>query len=54
MDLLIFGGLLLTPAPTVPIIGIGFIVLFAIMGVMVGPGYDGLNAPYLDRTKDTK
>ena len=48
---LFFGGLLSTPAPTAPIIGIGFIVLFAIVGVMVGPDYDGMNAPALDNSK---
>ena len=44
---LIFGGLLSTPAPTAPIVGIAFIILFAIVGVMVGPDYDGMNAPAL-------
>ena len=53
MSLLIFGGLLSTPAPTAPIVGITFIVLFAIVGVMVGPDYDGMNAPALGNTKDT-
>ena len=42
---LIIGGLTSTPAPTAPIIGIAFIVLFAVVGVMVGPDYDGMNAP---------
>ena len=51
---LIFGGLLSTPAPTAPIIGIAFIAIFAIVGVMVGPDYDGMNAPALDSTKGTK
>ena len=45
MSQLIFGGLLTTPAPTAPIVGIGFIVLFVIVGIMVGPNYDGMNAP---------
>ncbi len=54
MESLIFGGLLSTPAPTAPIIGIAFIVLFAIVGIMVGPDYDGMNAPALDGTKETK
>ena len=45
MNLLIFGGLLSTPAPTAPIVGIASIVLFAIVGIMVGPDYDGMNAP---------
>ena len=53
MSQLIFGSLLSTPAPTAPIIGITFIALFAIVGVMVGPDYDGMNAPALDDTKKT-
>ncbi len=40
MSHLILGGLLSTPAPTAPILGIAFIALFAIVGVMVGPDYD--------------
>ena len=54
METLIFGGLLSTPAPTAPIVGIAFIVLFAIVGVMVGPDYDGMNAPAHDGTKEEK
>ncbi len=53
MTSLIFGGLLSTPAPTAPIVGIAFIVLFVIVGIMVGPNYDGMNAPALGDTKDT-
>ena len=52
MSQLIFGGLLTTPAPTAPIVGIGFIVLFAIVGVMVGPDYDGMNAPAINGIKE--
>ena len=48
---LIFGGLLTTSAPTAPIVGIAFIALFAIVGLMVGPDYDGMNAPALSDTK---
>ena len=51
MSLLLFGGLLSTPAPTAPIVGIAFIVLFAIVGFMVGPDYDGMNAPSLSSPK---
>ncbi len=51
---LLFGGLLTTPAPTAPIVGIGFIVLFAIVGVMVGPDYDGMNAPAVGTSKEPK
>ena len=47
MSQLFFGGLLSTPAPTAPIVGIAFIVLFVIVGIMVGPDYDGMNAPAL-------
>ena len=53
MSHLIFGGLLSTPAPTAPIVGIAFIALFAIVGVMVGPYYNGINAPALKNSKDT-
>ena len=53
MSHLILGGLLSTPAPTAPIVGIAFIVLFAIVGVMVGPDYDGMNAPALKSSKET-
>ena len=52
MSQLIFGGLLSTPAPTAPIVGVAFIVLFAIVGIMVGPDYDGMNAPAIGGTKD--
>ena len=53
MSQLIFGGLLSTPAPTAPIVGIAFIALFVIVGIMVGPDYDGMNAPALKTPKDT-
>ena len=53
MSQLIFAGLLSTPAPTAPIVGIGFIILFAIVGVMVGPDYDGMNAPAVGSSKNT-
>ena len=42
---LTFAGLLSTPAPSAVYVGIGFIVLFAIMAVVVGPDYDGFNSP---------
>ena len=53
MNQLFFGGLLSTPTPTAPIIGIAFIVLFAIVGVMIGRDYDGMNSPALDNSKET-
>tara|TARA_Y100001968_G_C18953474_1_gene524270 strand:- start:148 stop:294 length:147 start_codon:yes stop_codon:yes gene_type:complete len=37
--------LLTTQASSAPIVGIAFIVLFEIVGVMVGPDYEGMNAP---------
>ena len=54
MSQFIFGGLLSTPAPTAPVVGIAFIVLFAIVGVMVGPDYNGMNAPAMNTPKDVK
>ena len=42
---LTFAGLLSTPAPTAPIIGVAFMALFGIMAVVVGPNYDGFNDP---------
>ena len=42
MSHLILGGLLSTPAPTAPVVGIAFIVSFAIVGVMVRADYDGI------------
>tara|TARA_B100000214_G_C23851348_1_gene573537 strand:- start:447 stop:620 length:174 start_codon:yes stop_codon:yes gene_type:complete len=53
MSQLIFGGLLSTSAPTAPIVGIASIILFAIVGIMVGPDYDGMNAPAIGKSKDT-
>ena len=53
MSQLIFGGLLSTPAPSAPIVGIAFIALFAIVGIMVGPDYDGMNAPAIGSSKKT-
>ncbi len=50
----LIGGLLSTPAPTAPIVGIASIVLFAIVGIMVGPNYDGMNAPEIGKSKNAK
>ena len=52
MSILFFGSLLSTPAPTAQIVGIAFIVLFAIVGVIVGPDYDGMNAHALGNSND--
>ena len=53
MSQLIFGGLLSTPAPITPIVGIAFIIIFAIVGVMVVPDYNRMNAPALNSSKET-
>ena len=42
---LFFAGLTRTPAPTAVLVGVASIALFAIVGLMVGPDYDGMNAP---------
>ena len=54
MSQIVFGGLLTTPAPTAPIVGIASIALFAIVGIMVGPNYDGMNAPEIGKPKENK
>tara|TARA_Y100001968_G_C19283612_1_gene680512 strand:+ start:68 stop:244 length:177 start_codon:yes stop_codon:yes gene_type:complete len=52
MNQLTYGGLLSTPAPTAQIIGIAFIILFAIIGIMVGPNYEEMNAPEIENSKN--
>ena len=42
---LTFAGLLSTPAPTAVLAGVASIAVFAIVGLAVGPNYDGMNAP---------
>ena len=42
---LTFAGLLSTPAPTAVLVGVAAIALFAIVGLAVGPNYEGMNAP---------
>ncbi len=49
-----FAGLLSTPAPTAPIVGIAFIALFAVMGVIVGPDYEGMNVTAKDNITKPK
>ena len=41
----------INPAPTATIVGIAFIVLFPIVGIMIGPDYEGMNAPALNSSK---
>tara|TARA_Y100001968_G_scaffold41795_1_gene31859 strand:- start:1170 stop:1334 length:165 start_codon:yes stop_codon:yes gene_type:complete len=53
MSQLIFGGLLSTPEPTATIVGIAFIVLFAVVGIMVEPNCVGMNAAVIGNSKDS-
>tara|TARA_Y100001968_G_scaffold292200_1_gene297224 strand:- start:797 stop:946 length:150 start_codon:yes stop_codon:yes gene_type:complete len=34
-----------TPAPTAILVGVLSVALFGIVGAMVGPGFEGINAP---------
>ena len=45
MHLFTFADLLGTPAPSAILVGVASVVLFGIVGAMVGPDYDGMNAP---------
>ena len=45
MGNLLFAGLTTTPATMAVLVGVASIALFAIVGLMVGPDYDGMNAP---------
>ncbi len=49
-----FADILGTPAPTAAYIGVAFIALFAIMGVMVGPDYEGMNITAKDNITKPK
>ena len=40
-----FASLVGTPAPTAVLVGIASIALFAVVGIAVGPDYEGMNAP---------
>ena len=42
---LTFAGLVSTPAPSAVLVGVASIAVFAIVGLAVGPNYDGMNAP---------
>ena len=54
MSTLMFGSLLGTPAPTAQIVGIAAIALFAIVGVVVGPDYEGMNVTAKDNITKPK
>tara|TARA_Y100001968_G_scaffold26664_1_gene20808 strand:+ start:687 stop:890 length:204 start_codon:yes stop_codon:yes gene_type:complete len=53
MSQFIFGGFLSTPVDTAPIVVIAFIALFLIVGIMVGPDYDGMNAPAMGTSQNS-
>lgn len=47
--LTIFAGLTSTPAPTAILVGILSVLLFAIVGIVIGPGFEGINAPTIGK-----
>tara|TARA_Y100001968_G_scaffold131445_1_gene119965 strand:- start:2177 stop:2335 length:159 start_codon:yes stop_codon:yes gene_type:complete len=51
MSQLIFDDLLSMPEITAPIVGITFIELFEIVGIIVGHDYHGMNAAALGNSK---
>ena len=51
---MIIASLVGTPAPTAVLAGVLSIALFAIVGVIVGPNFDGVNAPAIDNSQTKK
>ena len=51
---MIIGSLVGTPAPTAVLAGVLSIALFAIVGLIVGPNFDGVNAPAIDSSQTKK
>tara|TARA_Y100001968_G_scaffold161721_1_gene147905 strand:- start:1473 stop:2624 length:1152 start_codon:yes stop_codon:yes gene_type:complete len=49
---IIFSSLIGTPAPTAVLVGLGSLLLFAIVGLIVGPGFEGINAPAIEKDED--
>ncbi len=43
-----------TPAPTAVLAGVLSIALFAIVGLIVGPNFDGVNAPAIGKSQSNK
>ena len=54
MSQLIIGGLLSTSAPKAPMVENVLIVLFAIVGIIVRPDYEGIHAPCIKPIKADK
>tara|TARA_Y100001968_G_scaffold129575_1_gene118257 strand:- start:307 stop:468 length:162 start_codon:yes stop_codon:yes gene_type:complete len=51
---MIIGSLVGTPAPTAVLAGVLSIALFAIVGLIVGPNFDGVNAPAIGSSQPKK
>ena len=51
---MIISSLFATPAPTAVLAGVLSIALFAIVGVIVGPNFDGVNAPSIGKSQPNK
>ena len=43
-----------TPAPTAVLAGVLSIALFVIVGLIVGPNFDGVNAPAIGKEQQNK
>ena len=50
----VLASLIGTPAPTAILAGVLSLALFAIVGVIVGPNLDGVNAPAIGNSKKAK
>ena len=51
---MIIASLVGTPAPTAVLAGVLSIALFAIVGLIVGPNFDGVNAPAIGSSQTKK
>tara|TARA_Y100001968_G_scaffold305174_1_gene320809 strand:- start:182 stop:343 length:162 start_codon:yes stop_codon:yes gene_type:complete len=51
---MIIASLVGTPAPTAVLAGALSIALFAIVGLIVGPNFDGVNAPAIGKSQPNK
>tara|TARA_Y100001968_G_scaffold78268_1_gene69532 strand:- start:32 stop:193 length:162 start_codon:yes stop_codon:yes gene_type:complete len=51
---MVIASLVGTPAPTAVLAGVLSIALFAIVGLVVGPNFDGVNAPAIRKNKPSK
>ena len=51
---MIIASLVGTSAPTVVLAGVLSIAIFEILGVIVGPNFDGVNAPAIGKSQPSK